>query len=161
MHTHTLDASSILHAWDNYPLNQFPNLWKWLGVQLNRRHMSIAAVALQEVEFVDRACSRWLKGHGAWALPIDMSVLQGAQLIKNLLNIVGDAYNAKGVNENDLLIIACAKQHGVQLITNEGLQFMAPQAPAKRKIPSVCDLPAVQVAHQNFLQYLVASQQVF
>lgn len=25
------DASSIIHGWDNYPIEQFPGLWAWMG----------------------------------------------------------------------------------------------------------------------------------
>ena len=31
------DASSMIHAWDNYPEPQFPGLWSWLAFQLANR----------------------------------------------------------------------------------------------------------------------------
>ena len=30
----TFDASSMIYAWDNYPIEQFPPLWDWMGVQV-------------------------------------------------------------------------------------------------------------------------------
>ena len=161
MHTHTLDASSILHAWDNYPISQFPKMWDWLGAEVQAERVSIPAVALKEVADSNQPCSSWLQGHQVRMLAIGTTELTFAADVKSQLGIVGDGYHAKGVSENDLLIIACAKTHGVKLITNEGLQFVAPVVESRRKIPSVCDLPSVQVRHLNFLQYIQASQQVF
>ncbi len=41
-----LDASSALHAWDNYPATQFPGLWFWLAGEMQHHRLAIPAVAI-------------------------------------------------------------------------------------------------------------------
>lgn len=158
---HTLDASSILHAWDNYPPTQFPGLWAWLATEIQAQRLSIAMVALEEVGHKSPDCATWLKSQNIRRLPMGNDVLQAAMDIKQQVGIQNDQYHPRGVDENDILIIAAAHYHGATLITDEKRQFGKQNEPTKRKIPAVCDLPRVQVAHLNFLDYLRQSQQVF
>ena len=43
------DASSIIHAWDDYPFEQFPPLWDWMSEQIDAGEIVIPRVALDEV----------------------------------------------------------------------------------------------------------------
>lgn len=158
---HTLDASSILHAWDNYPFTQFPSLWDWLAGEIQAQRLSIPAVALEEVGHKSPDCATWLKNQSIRSLPMSNAVVQAAKQIKDDVGIQNDKYHPKGVDEKDILIIASARYHGTTLVTDEKRQFGKQNEPTKRKIPAVCDLPSVQVAHLNFLDYLRQSQQVF
>ena len=158
---HTLDASSILYAWDNYPLTQFPGLWDWLATEIQAQRLSIAVVALEEVDHKSPDCAAWLKNQDIRRLPMSNAVVQAAKQIKDAVGIQNDKYHSKGVDENDILIIASAQYHGSTLITNEARQSSSLKEPTRRKIPAVCDLPGVAVAHKNFLDYILQSQQVF
>jgi len=158
---HTLDASSILHAWDNYPLTQFPGLWDWLAAEIQAQRLSIAVVGLDEVGHKSPDCVTWLKSQNIRRLAMSNDVIQAAMDIKQHVGIQNDQYHPKGVDENDILIIATAQYHGATLITNEARQSSSLKEPTRRKIPAVCDLPGVAVAHKNFLDYLRASEQVF
>ena len=88
-------------------------------------------------------------------------ILMAALRIKGLLGIQNDDYHVKGVDENDLLIIATAKVARVSLLSDEGRQLKPPDIPKKMKIPAVCALPEVNVICKNFLQYLKGSGAVF
>jgi predicted nucleic acid-binding protein len=158
---HTLDASSILHAWDNYPLTQFPGLWDWLAAEIKAQRLSIAVVGLDEVGHKSPDCVTWLKSQNIRRQASSNDVIQAAMDIKQHVGIQNDQYHPKGVDENDILIIATAQYHGATLITNEARQSSSPKEPTRRKIPAVCDLPGVAVAHKNFLDYILQSQQVF
>lgn len=158
---HTLDASSIIHAWDNYPLAQFPGLWDWLAGEAQAQRLSIASVALDEVTHKYPDCAAWLKSQNIRRLTMSNDVIQAAMHIKNEVGIQNDQYHPKGVDENDILIIAAAQYHGATIVTNEARQSSSLKEPTRRKIPAVCDLPGVAVAHKNFLDYFRASQQVF
>ena len=155
------DASSVIYAWDNYPIEQFPPLWKWLGVQVQSKSLTIPAVAFDEVSHVAPDCGEWLKEHDVQRLAISNAILTNALSIKGLLKIVGENYHPKGVGENDILIIATARAHRAELISDEGRQKLAPDVMAKRKIPSVCAMPEVAIPCINFLEFFKRSAVVF
>lgn len=154
-----IDTSSIVHAWDNYPIQQFPTLWHWLGQQFARGHLCMPEVALEEVLRVAPECHSWLQANGAVALPVTTAILLDALRIKHVLHI-GPHY-AGGVGANDLLIIATARFHGAALITNEARQKNLPKSMANYKIPAVCRLRDVNVTCSDFLDFLSRSSYVF
>jgi len=43
------DASSMIYAWDNYPVKQFPALWKWIAGQIEQKLLVMPRVAFEEV----------------------------------------------------------------------------------------------------------------
>jgi predicted nucleic acid-binding protein len=156
-----LDASSVIYAWDNYPIEQFPPLWRWLADEVKGSSLAIPTVAFDEVEHKTPDCGIWLKGHNVQRLKISNDILKNALSIKALLKIVGEQYHPKGVGENDILIIATAQAHGANLISDEAQQKNPPDAMSKRKIPSVCGLPEVGVPCVNFLEFIKRSKVVF
>src|SRR5688500_8358672 len=113
------DASSILHAWDNYPENQFPPLWDWIEAQINNNNVSMCAVAFDEVGHKAPDCHAWLAQRGLGPVASANDIVQAANQIKNLLGVVNDNYHPDGVDENDLLIIAMARVHGLALVSQE------------------------------------------
>ncbi|MDC0948786.1 DUF4411 family protein [Gammaproteobacteria bacterium] len=156
-----IDASSIVYGWDNYPIVQFPPLWKWIGSEIGKGYLVIPSVALDEVVATAPDCGAWLKDAGIEKLPVTNLVLSLASAAKSEIGVVGDAYHAKGVGENDLLIISTAKAKGVGLISDEGRQKVVPKNLSKMKIPAVCDLPKVSVSCINFIEYIKGSKRVF
>ena len=44
------DASSIIYAWDNYPIQQFPGLWEWIATQIEAELVTMSSVAFELVE---------------------------------------------------------------------------------------------------------------
>ncbi|HCA26221.1 MAG TPA: DUF4411 domain-containing protein [Betaproteobacteria bacterium] len=155
------DASSIIYAWDNYPMRQFPGLWEWMANQIELGQLVMPSVGFEEVEKKVPDCAKWLKDNNLGQLSISNAILQDAKRIKKLLGIIGDNYHAKGVGENDILIIATARLHGAELVSDEGRQTNQPQEPSKRKIPAVCDMADVHVVCLNFIEYLKRSGMVF
>lgn len=157
----TFDASSIIHAWDNYPPGQFPPLWRWIAVQIADETFSIPSVALEEVRRRLPECARWLTEQDIESIPMGNDILQEAVRIKGVLGIESDNYSAKGVGENDLFIIATASVFDLELISNEGRQTNLPDVLANCKIPAVCGMRAVEVACIDFITLIRRSGQVF
>ncbi|WP_246792997.1 DUF4411 family protein [Burkholderia perseverans] len=155
------DASSMIYAWDNYPIAQFPGLWTWIAAEINARRLMMSIVAYGEVCAGTPDCSDWLVTAGLERLEVTNEIVQDAMRIKALLGVVGDNYHPKGVGENDLLIIATARVHRRELISNEAQQNNPPDVNSKRKIPSVCSMRGVAVPCIDFVQYIRRSGAVF
>lgn len=154
------DASSMIYAWDNYPVQQFPGLWEWMADQIEQNELAMPSVALDEVAHKAPECAEWLKACDIEVLDISNAILQDAMRIKNLLGIVGDKYGG-GVGENDLFIIATARAHRADLVTDEKWQPAPPKKLENCKIPAVCDMPTVAVRWLKFIDYIKLSGAVF
>lgn len=147
------DASSIIYAWDNYPVQQFPGLWEWINARINDSTIMMPSVALGEVHLNSPECWQWLRDVDLQTHEINNVILQESLRIKGLLGIVGDKYGG-GVGENDLLIIATASVHGKELVTDEGWQPLPPKKLENCRMPAVCSLKAVEVRWISFLNYI-------
>ena len=155
------DASSMIYAWDNYPISQFPGLWEWMAIQIKEKRLAMPEVAFDEVDSKTPECADWLRDNDIEQIEINNAVLQEAMRIKKLVGIVDDNYHPKGVGENDLLIIATARAYKAELISDEERQTIHPKEPTKRKIPAVCSLKDVAVPCINFLEFIKRSSVVF
>lgn len=155
------DASSMIYAWDNYPARQFPGLWDWLAAQIDGNKLTMPRVAFEEVRHKTAECAAWLADNDISLLEVDNAVMREAMRIKGLIGIEGDRYHPKGVDENDLLIIATASIHGIELVSDERRQAKPPQEPTKRKIPAVCSMAEVAVPCANFLEFIKNSGEIF
>jgi hypothetical protein len=155
------DASSMIYAWDNYPVGQFPGLWDWLEGEIENRNLMMPKVAFQEVKQKTPECAKWLKARNIVLLAPDSSIVGEALHIKALLGVAGDQYHPKGVGENDLFIIATARVHGGELVSDERRQTKVPLDPSKKKIPAVCAMDEVAVPCLSFIEFLKRSHEVF
>lgn len=155
------DASSMIYAWDNYPPEQFPPLWRWMATQIESGEYIMSDVAYGEVERNLPEYTAWLLGNEVRRVPISSDMAQEALRIKSLLNIDEENYHKKGVNENDIFIIATASIDGHELISDEGQQNQLPDLLRKYKIPAVCALKSVNVTCMSFLDLIRDSGEVF
>lgn len=154
------DASSMIYAWDNYPIGQFPGLWEWMAGQIESKQLLMPSVAFEEVNHKAPDCGEWLKENNLDQLEITNAIMQEAKRIKELLGIANDKYTT-GVGENDILIISAARLHKAELVSDEAKQPNLPKIPSNRKIPSVCVMPSVAVPCINFIEYIKTSGAIF
>jgi len=143
---YSFDASSIIHAWDNYPIENehFESLWFWLAEKIEEKEFTISEIALKEVTDKIPECGKWLKDHNAEVYKLSPSALHKTQEIKTLLGIEEDEYG-NGVGEKDLFIVAIAKESNLTLVTEESRQNNLPTKKHNYKIPAVCALPEINV----------------
>lgn len=154
------DASSMIYAWDNYPIRQFPGLWEWMATQVEERLLVMPSVAFEEVAHKTPDCGEWLKNNDLGLIEISNAIIQDALRIKHLLGIVDDKYRS-GVGENDLLIISTARQHNAELVSDESKQNNLPKELSNYKIPAVCGMAEVSVPCINFIEYIKHADVVF
>lgn len=151
---YSFDASSIIHLYDNYPMDN-PNLemlWDWFRDKMLNEDFVIPKRAFKEVihktpaDFIE-----WFKV----IKKIDETLedLTMVQNIKDLLEIEEDDYHVKGVDENDLIIISVSKRIVATLVQNEK-QLNLPILKKKYKIPSVCNLDEVKLENLDIAELL-------
>lgn len=155
------DASSMIHAWDNYPLGNFPPLWDWMATEIASENIVLSQIAFEEVEKKAPNCGRWLRDNLIHRIKESNNILSEATRIKGLLGIIDESYKSRGVGESDILIIATSKVHNLQLISNERRQFILPQVTTHYKIPAVCSLPSVAVSCFDFIEFIRNTGAVF
>lgn len=156
-----IDASSMIHAWDNYPITNFPKLWDWLAAEVTAKTFYLPNAAFTEVGHKLADCCTWLNDCKCDVVKESNPILQAALNIKQVLGIQNDQYHQDGVDENDVLIIATARVNGHMLISNENRQPTLPANLKRYKIPAVCSHANVGVTCNNFIEYLKASGKVF
>lgn len=118
-------------------------------------------VALIEVKHKTPDCAEWLNDHEVEILSASNAIVQEAFRIKKIAGIDNDNYHPKGIDENDLLIIATANVCEAELVSDEARQAKRPDEPRKRKIPAVCAIPEVSVKCISFIEYVKRSGRVF
>jgi len=155
------DASSMIHAWDNYPIENFPPLWGWLASEIVSRKIVISQIAYEEVDRKMPDCGQWLRENNIHRIQISNDILAIAFQIKQLLGIIDDNYHPDGVGENDILIVSTLKVHNLKLISDERSQLNLPVNKNKYKIPAVCGLPEVNVGCDKFINFIKESGEVF
>lgn len=137
--SYSFDASSVIHLWENYPAqnDHFKSLWESFVENLNNGTFSISDVALKEIkdkipDFEERVQP---KPNPEQKNITDLQIVQD---IKDNLGIEEDKYHPKGVNENNLFIIAVTKRNNHILVSEEAVQNNLPVEKSKYKIPAVC-----------------------
>lgn len=60
---YSFDASSMIHAWDNYPIENplFESLWDWMGEKVQSQEFVISKIAFDEVAHKIPDGGIWLK----------------------------------------------------------------------------------------------------
>jgi len=152
---YSFDASSMIHAWDNYPIENplFKSLWDWFAEQIKQKEFVFSKIAFDEINHKIPECGEWLKTNNVEIHPLSADAILQAQSIKSLLEIEEEAYT-KGVGENDLFIISIAKIYNLILITEESRQLSLPTKKSNYKIPAVCALNEVNINCKSFIDLL-------
>lgn len=146
-----IDASSAIHGWEHYPIELFPDLWQWLAEQIEYGEIQCIQLIMQEIKHKLPECFDWLESYQIEIIPIDDPITQKASEIGGSLGLDGSSYHSKGIDENDIFLIATAAVTNNAVISNEAIQLKPPDNIQKSKIPLVCKGQSVQC--YSFLAY--------
>lgn len=136
------DASSIIHAWDTYPIDSvhFDSFWDSFKKKLNTRIFLVSETAAEEVERKAPDCYNELKTHLS-PIPLTAQITDYATYIQHDLLEIEDEAWGRGVGEKDLLIIATAiMDPNSKTLVSEEKQPTLSGEKKNYKIPAVCDL---------------------
>ena len=149
-------------------------MWEWLAKEIDADSIQTIKPVFEEIKHIDADCSDWLGGK-AYQLRQTMIRCQGIQkpeisnaliktvnILKREIGIAGDIEgNAKGVDDNDMYLIASAFIHKKTVISNEAQQNDKPREKRNYKIPLVCQHinPGVKVL--SFLEFIKLRKQIF
>lgn len=143
----------MIHAWENYPIDLFPPLWRWMEERIIVGDFTMPEPAY--VECLDKLpeCETWLGCCNLRRHALNNNILRSALAIKTSLGVTV-SYHSDGVGENDVFIISTAKEVGFHLVSNEHLQPTLPVLLSRYKIPAVCNMQHVGVRCISFLDLL-------
>ena len=86
---YSFDASSMIHAWNDYPPENplFGALWDWIAEEISNEEFCISEIALDEVGHKIPECEARLRDKDIKIYPLTPSILSKASQIKALLGI--------------------------------------------------------------------------
>ena len=137
-----LDANILMTFYSsNYPYSVFPGLYKQLEEKIPDSSVILSNIFDQMR--IDEALMAWLKSTG-----IKATKLPRKAKFVNLAEELIDKYKpnkryTKGVDENDLKLVAYAKAEGLTVVTYESEQPNKPVILSKYQIPAVCEVEKV------------------
>lgn len=147
----------------------FPYLWRWLAAEVASGRAVLAEVVVEELRANSQGCHAWL-GEELAGLPkarkvqfpkvSDAARARARQLAAILEQGKrrGRRLGQKGVNWNDLYIIALAEAQMTPLVTNEADQTDPKTLKINYKIPAVCRNFAAGVRCQTLIEYLLEEE---
>ena len=154
--TSLMDASSALHGWHEYPIAVFPAFWEWMAAMIADNNVAVVRENLAEIKHGDPECHAWFKNARIAILSPDDAILHTAKSLADRLGIMDDGYHKRGVDYNDLLLVAAASVWRCDVITNESPQPRLPSNRARYKIPAVCtELCNPAIATYSFRDWFV------
>lgn len=159
---YSIDTSALIHAWDNYPIKNMPKVWGYLKEQFECRNILLSEVAYEEInegELLD-----WLDELALKPEEVNEKIQLIFEKLQLKLGIEEfEKDETKGINAEDLFIIAHASLTGRTLINQEAEQATKKdQKPKKRnyKIPLVCK-DIANVESIEFIEIIKRSEQIF
>lgn len=93
-----IDASSMIHAWQNYPQQQFSKLWDWIAIAMQNKNLTTIEPIFAEISHYLDDCKQWLKKFSIHIETLNHAILQEANDIKEGLGIDGISYHPNGVS---------------------------------------------------------------
>ena len=130
-----LDANVFITCWnDTYPINIFPSLWEQLAQ--HQSDIILIEPIYDQIIVKKDPLTKWLKENHFFSIPIDYETDKLSLKWEKEYQI---RERSKGVNQQDITLIAYAKRKNKIVVTLEGKQDKDPSRKKYNyKIPLVC-----------------------
>lgn len=130
-----LDANVFITCWnETYPINIFPSLWKQIAQ--HQSDIILIEPIYDQITVKKDPLTKWLKKNHFFSIPIDDKTEKLSLKLEGKYQITGQS---KGVDQEDITLIAYAKRKNKIVVTLEGKQDKNPSRKKYNyKIPLVC-----------------------
>lgn len=134
-----IDASAFIAAWNvSHPIDVFPSLWSQLAN--HRTDMILIKPIFDQIDpkkdKADKSLREWMIDSQFVPIPINKFVEGRSLELEKEYQIRKDS--KRGVDENDLKLIAYAMLYEKAVVTAEGKQHNKLEKKCNSKIPLVC-----------------------
>ena len=136
-----IDASSLIYAWDEWPIDRNPALWAWIAGQISTGLLQTAEGVYAEMKSESPDSHAWVHAAGMIVVPSDYgNIYQEAERLADDYRIHEGKPSKHGVDMNDLLLIATTGEFGGRAVSNEKRQVFDVQRLRKNsRIHLVCE----------------------
>lgn len=152
MSRYCLDANIFIDPWErDYPPSVFPTLWKKIS-ECKEKFIVIKNI-FDEIDppSLSMKTEEARKKHPlrAWLINNQINYVQVPRGVENTSLLLERKYQiqpdvGKGANQNDIILIAYAKEHQKTVVTLESKQASLPGKKCNYKIPLICSQEKVE-----------------
>lgn len=133
---YSIDTSEILHAWQRYPPDVFPDVWANLDYLIGQGIIIASEAVLWELEVKHDKPWDWARQSGMF-VPMDGDIQERVDaILEKYPRLVDERKEQSGA---DPFVIALAQIEGCTVVTGE--VYGTPNRP---KIPDVCDALSIR-----------------
>lgn len=122
--------------------------------QVESKEIQSITAMMEEIAHKLPECSNYLEKHNIDVIPIGDPITQNAFEIMRSLGLKDAISHPKGVDENDIFLIATGAVTNNAVISNEAEQPKIPDEIKKYKIPLVCKQQRPRVQCYSFIDYI-------
>lgn len=129
---YSIDTSSIVYAWNEYPRANFPPLWPKMERAIAEGLIVAPRDVLLELERVEPEAYEWAKRQDGFSLELNEAIQEATKaILSQYRELVKDKANR---TKADAFVIAVAQVHGCTVVTNEKPTYSL----SRPHIPDVC-----------------------
>ncbi len=158
--SYLIDASAAIAMWEEmYPPENFPTFYALMGQKFLALNIYFVKPVFDEIEKTqgklgDDDLIAWLKktlGEKSFINTLNQGTSE--RVNEYTVTYLGEGgAKREGVDLNDLLLVATAKEYGFTIVTQEGIQSSPPKKKEKYKIPAVCQKEEVRCI--NLIEFI-------
>lgn len=129
---YSLDSDAIINAWRDYPITNFPTIWRWMESIGEKQIAGMSEVIFSELERGGDECFKWFKDRKGLFVHSTSEAVE--EEVRRLIHKHNNFGLVTGKNEGDPYVVALAIVENCVVVTNESMS----NNPNGPKVPDVC-----------------------